>query len=358
MTVDKVKRYTRAFSGLCPYLVVGGRINHELWSKSGRLVEATYAPLERAGIGEFVGHILYFVSSFLVAVRASKENRNIQFVTNLFSHFTLGVVVIAIARTTHRKAVVRVASSASQILIRPGLRYRVLYPILKRLGEFALDQADAIVNISPMPLEKKNIRKTFELPFSIEYAASLAVSRTANMILFVGRLEPEKGVWTLLETAKLLTTNHPRIKVLVVGAGTLERALREEISHYHLSDRVLTKGFMAHARVIGLMRRATMLVVPSRDEYFPNVIIEAMFSGLPVVATRLGAVPYIIENMRTGILVPPDDPRSLFRAVETLLQDPRLRKRIALAAQRTAIKRFPSKASGQTAQRLVKYVLS
>lgn len=145
------------------------------------------------------------MSLFLVGVYTTKEKRNIQFITNLFGHYTLGVVVVALARITGRKAIVRVASSVTEILARPGLTYTVFYPIMKRLEEFALDHADAIVNISPMPLMEKYAEKTFELPFLLEYSASSAITKAADVILFVGRLEPEKGLSTLLEAAKIFT---------------------------------------------------------------------------------------------------------------------------------------------------------
>ena len=144
--------------------------------------------------------------------------------------------------------------------------------------------------------------------------------------------------------------------MLIVGTGSLKKVLLDDIKHNHLSDLVIMKGFLTHASVIRLMRRATMLVVPSTNEFFPNVLIEAIFSGLPVIATNLGGIPYIIENMRTGILVPPHDACALSHAVETLLQDPRLRQRIASAARKSIGKRFSPERARLAAQEMLKYV--
>ena len=81
-------------------------------------------------------------------------------------------------------------------------------------------------------------------------------------------------------------------------------------------------GFVEHERMPAYYAQADLLVLPSRREGFPLVLPEAMASGLPVVATTVGGVPEIVTDSETGLLVPPENPRALSEAINSLLNDP------------------------------------
>jgi glycosyltransferase involved in cell wall biosynthesis len=79
--------------------------------------------------------------------------------------------------------------------------------------------------------------------------------------------------------------------------------------------------FTGHAdNVPALLASSDLFVLPSRSEAFPNSVLEAMAAALPIVATRVGGIVELIENQRTGVLVPPDDPRALGHAILDLIQ--------------------------------------
>ena len=107
-----------------------------------------------------------------------------------------------------------------------------------------------------------------------------------------------------------------------------------------------------------MMSRATLLVLPSLIDYNPNVVIEAAFSELPVVATYTGGIPYLIKHRRTGILVRPMDPYALANAIEELLLDSVLRKKIAFEARKSIARRFSLERAKQATRKLTNYVFA
>jgi glycosyltransferase involved in cell wall biosynthesis len=140
-------------------------------------------------------------------------------------------------------------------------------------------------------------------------------------LLFVGRLSEEKGVRDLAEAAHGLP-------LVVVGDGPLREVLPQ------------TVGFVPAASVGGYYEKASVVVVPSRREGYGMAAREAMAHGRPVVATAVGGLRDAIEDDVTGLLVPPGDVTALRGALERLLADAELRRRLGAAARERARSSF------------------
>ncbi len=136
-------------------------------------------------------------------------------------------------------------------------------------------------------------------------------------VLFVGRLVPEKDPLNLLEGFSLAAQAVPDATFEIIGNGPFKSQLEERIKEYGLESSV--KLLPAEADLRPAFRRATVFTLPSANEASPNVVIEAMAMGLPVVGTRVGGIPELIEDGHTGILVEPGNPRSLADALVALL---------------------------------------
>jgi glycosyltransferase involved in cell wall biosynthesis len=129
-------------------------------------------------------------------------------------------------------------------------------------------------------------------------------------VVFAGRLSPEKGVDTLIEAAAW-----DGISLEIAGDGP-ERARLEELAGRIAPGRVRFHGLLPKAEVLALFRSAAAVAVPSRWwENQPMTVLEALASGTPVVASDLGGLSELIEPGVTGVLVPPDDPEALARAL-------------------------------------------
>lgn len=140
-------------------------------------------------------------------------------------------------------------------------------------------------------------------------------------VLFVGRLSPEKGVLQLVDAAQ-------GMKLVLAGDGPLRGRLPNAL------------GFVPHERLGPLYRRAAVVACPSLREGFGVVCLEAMANGAAVVASAVGGLLDLVVDGETGLLVPPGDVPALRAALQRLLGDPQLRRRLGAAARARAAAEF------------------
>ncbi|MFQ5766358.1 MAG: glycosyltransferase family 4 protein [Acidobacteriota bacterium] len=158
-------------------------------------------------------------------------------------------------------------------------------------------------------------------------------------LLYVGRLSAEKGLDVLLEAIRIMAASGGRRPSLsVVGddyhGGTYGNRFRRLVEQRRLGDAVELAGHVPYGPdLFHWYDTHDLLVLPSYTEGFPQVIFEAQMRGLPVVATAVGGIPGVIESGRNGLLVPPGDPQALADAMQRILADPALARRLAEEAQ-------------------------
>jgi glycosyltransferase involved in cell wall biosynthesis len=152
-------------------------------------------------------------------------------------------------------------------------------------------------------------------------------------VLFVGRLAREKGADVLLRAIAAL----PGVDAVVVGDGEQRDALERLVLALGLSDRVRFDGWVEQwwTRYV-----PQVVVVPSRSEAMPLVVLEAMSAGLPVVATRVGGSPEAVADSVTGLLVGPEDPAALASAIGSLLGDAARQRTMGTAGRAVVAERF------------------
>jgi glycogen synthase len=150
-------------------------------------------------------------------------------------------------------------------------------------------------------------------------------------VLFVGRLAPQKGVGTLVEAAGLL--EDPGAQILLVGDGPERKALERESERIGVADRLHFVGFFAHDRLPAALAHADLLILPSLYEELGTVLLEAMQAALPIVASKTGGIPYVIEDGVNGLLVPPGEPEALAHTIDRLLADRDLARQLSEGAQ-------------------------
>lgn len=138
-------------------------------------------------------------------------------------------------------------------------------------------------------------------------------------ILFMGRLVPEKGLGDLLLAAHHLAPHHPQWRWTLAGDGDLER-VRQRVFELGLQQQVVLPGHLSEEDRKGALAQADLLVLPSWAEGQPLAVLEAMAWAVPVVASRVGGVPDLL-NSGAGVLVPPHDPVELAGAIECTLLD-------------------------------------
>jgi glycosyltransferase involved in cell wall biosynthesis len=145
----------------------------------------------------------------------------------------------------------------------------------------------------------------------------------------IGALVAHKGQRHLIDAAAILRRELPDAHVLVLGEGELRGALEQQVKHLHLEKHVLLPGFRED--VLALLKGFDVFVMSSETEGLGTSILDAMACGKPVVATRTGGIPEIVDDGVTGLLVPPRDAQALADAIMTLLNDEPLRARMGAA---------------------------
>jgi D-inositol-3-phosphate glycosyltransferase len=174
---------------------------------------------------------------------------------------------------------------------------------------------------------------------------SLSLEMDAPVLLFVGRLQPLKGIDTLLQAAQVVRRHHARLQVLIVGGGVDARDEREESELHRLRALAEQLRLALHVHFIRAQPQevlaryyaaADIFVMPSHYESFGMVVLEAMACGTPVVASRVGGLTSTVVSGHTGFLVPEGDGPAFARAILRLLASPTLRDACAQASLRRA----------------------
>lgn len=153
-----------------------------------------------------------------------------------------------------------------------------------------------------------------------------------HVLLFLGRLTALKGAPTLLRAFALLHRSQPQARLLLAGPGdrAAMQALMQELGLP--AEAVSLPGWIAGEAKAQALREAGCFVLPSQAEGLPVSVLEAMAAGLAVVATRVGGLPELIDEGRTGLLVPVDDAPALAEALLSLIEQPARAEALADAA--------------------------
>lgn len=170
-------------------------------------------------------------------------------------------------------------------------------------------------------------------------------------IICIGTLHEVKGQSYLLEACCLLRERHIPFNCLFIGSGPDEGALKQQVIKADLEGCVQFMGRMPRNKVIPLLQKADVLVAPSvpsqdgRREGIPVVLMEAMACGLPVVASRLSGIPELVDDGRTGILIPTGDVDALSDALTYLYYKPETRRKMGQAGREVILERFDLRAN-------------
>jgi glycosyltransferase involved in cell wall biosynthesis len=163
-------------------------------------------------------------------------------------------------------------------------------------------------------------------------------------LLCLGRLVHEKGFDLAVGAFSALSSRFPGLRLAVASDGPARPILERQVAELGLTDRVDFLGWIEFEKMPALLNSATMIVMPSRlVEGFGLVALEAALMARPVVATRVGALPEVIVDGHTGVLVERDDSHALAEAIAHLLDRPELATRMGEAARRRAQELFSSK---------------
>ena len=196
---------------------------------------------------------------------------------------------------------------------------------VSRLFEVPADRVDVVAN-------GIDVARWCTTPEQVA-AARARWAPDGPLVSYTGRLVYEKGVRHLLAAVPRLRRRHPALRVVVAGTGPEEAALKEQSRALRLGRAVRFAGFVPDADLAALVAASDCAVVPSVYEPFGLVALEAAAAGTPAVVSDVGGLREIVPHRRTGLRVAPGDPAALAEAVDELVRDEVLGRRLVNQAR-------------------------
>ncbi len=184
---------------------------------------------------------------------------------------------------------------------------------------------------------KVNKDKIFIRPYSIYdlYKKHNSQDEKYYDVISVAALMPHKGIDILIKAIYILSKKLPHIKVIIVGGGEYASVYKSMVEELGLRANITFTGQIRGDKVIEYMLRAKILVLPSRSDNYPAVLLEASSCGIPSIGTNVGGIPEIIKHNETGFIVPPDDPVSLSEKIITLLTNREIYERFKINTRKS-----------------------
>lgn len=243
-----------------------------------------------------------------------------------------GLPAAALARVDvrigNRRDVV-IPDKSRALLAAQRLAYRAAHVVVANAGAAA-----AQLGREGVPASKIRI-----IPNGVDCDAFAPGASTAppRRVVMVANLREEKGHDTLIAAAPRVLAVHPEVKFLIVGDGPLRAMLTQRVSSLALEHSFEFAG--ERHDVPALLSTSDVFVLPSRSEASPNGVIEAMAAGLPIVASRVGGIPELVESGVSGVLIDPDRPATLADALIDVIERPAWARSLGRAARDRAVQR-------------------
>jgi len=202
----------------------------------------------------------------------------------------------------------------------PGIRNKI---------RKVLHKADAVVGVSHALIDRMIKLGAFPdrchyIPNGVDLNAFRPVNRSSNVpqrrLLAVGNLKPEKGFSFLLEAIQILKSEYPDLRLSIVGSGPEESRLRAKCSQLGIQKQIMFLGTIPHSEMPEYYRKADVFCLSSLREGCPNVIMEALATGIPVAATPVGGVPQLVRDGVNGFLAKGHSPEAIAHAIVRVLE--------------------------------------
>ena len=222
-----------------------------------------------------------------------------------------------------------------------------LTPIIVSFAKINYFLADKIILYSPALITEWNlepyrhkilIAHRHFLDFKT-FTVTISLSDRSTLIGYIGRLSGEKGVQHFARSLPAILSHRQDLRALIGGDGQLKDSIASSLQQGGIAARVDLPGWISHDDLPGYLNQLRLLVLPSYTEGLPNIMLEAMACGTPVLATPVGAVPDVIVDEKTGFIMENNSAECIAKNVARALEHPDLEE-IAEAGRRFVEENF------------------
>jgi glycosyltransferase involved in cell wall biosynthesis len=209
------------------------------------------------------------------------------------------------------------------------------------------------LNINQSNLNKIIIAHRHFVDFT-KFMIKKRINERANVIGYIGRFAEEKGILNLVKSIPLVLNRRKDIYFVLCGEGELFDEIKKIVQRESLGKNVKLTGLISHIDVPNFLNNFKLLVLPSYTEGLPNIVLEAMACGTPVLVTPVGAIPDIIKDGKTGFLLKSNDPKNIAEKIVELLDKYELLEEVSMNAYNYVKENFNYEKTLESWRRILK----
>lgn len=268
--------------------------------------------------------------------------------TDLFVFFLEGEFLFApmLALKLLRKRVVLMPAGVETKVY--SIKMDPLSKFLSLVISFNFSLADKLILYSRMLIREANLAKYHRKVITAhehlvdftKFTVKKKIDERLNVVGYIGRLSEEKRILSLIEAMPLVLKKRADTRFVICGKGSLADEVEKIVKADGLETHVKLTGWVPHEDVPRYLEEFKLLVLPSFTEGLPNVLLEAMACGTPVLATRVGAIPDVVEEGETGFFLKTINPEHIADRITQLLGRPDLLVRVSENAHKQVLKNF------------------
>lgn len=255
----------------------------------------------------------------------------------IFAQWALAGMVAVFAKFFFRKTVILTTRGAdvNMSLKNPVFR-KILVEVMRRCDHITSNNEDLIKKVNELGIKHTTVIRNgvdtdrFKPRNKTELRKKLGLPLDKKIITYIGWLIERKGVNYLIDAAPKITKEYPNIHFLLIGEGTMRQEIEKQIENLKIKEFFQLVGAKSPAEVPDWLCAADILVLPSLAEGFPNVVLEAMASGVSVIATNISGTPELLKDGVNGYLVEPKNSEQISVAVNKILEKPATAEKLGL----------------------------
>ncbi len=280
--------------------------------------------------GNKIKKLFFYIKSVFIFILKLISDRKIKIVhicSSSEGSFYRKAVILFLSKAFGKKAIFHIHGSRF---------YNKAHFLRRFCVKKALDISDSVLVLSKewvIALKRMTNNKNIKMiPNAVDtscFKITVAGKESHGLnILAVSKLTKQKGTYDILDIVPLVVKEMPEVKFYFAGNGELEK-VKALCKARGIENNVVLLGWLDRDRLVEVFKDASIFILPSYQECFPVSILEAMAAGLPVISTRVGGIPEMIEDGRNGFLVEPGKTQELYKRIMELLKDNNLRDSMA-----------------------------
>jgi glycosyltransferase involved in cell wall biosynthesis len=260
-----------------------------------------------------------------IASRVAKLSKNVDI---WILYFTYSLILPIIVAKIYRKKVFQIITGSTKkiIIIKKdylGLILIAIFPITAFFLDYIIIYSQNILkDFGLEKYQKKIIIAPRHVVDRDEFYIVKQLNQRTYDLGYIGRFSEEKGVLNFLIALKKILQYKPNIKILIIGEGMLKVKIQNFIDSNNLITNVEMDNWVTHDRLPHLLNDIKIIVIPSTTEGLPNIMLEAMACGTLILATPVGSIPDIIQDLETGFIMENNEPNIIEKNVIRALNYP------------------------------------